>query len=1377
MESLPEFATGTTRVTPDAAPAPSGTTRMDVDAAVAQGGTTRMDAVSPAAGAVQAPATGPAGTTVMGAKGDAAASERPAAVPAAPTASDDDWQPGQSVVLNGVEHRLASLLVARTGEATTYEAWRGTARVVLKRYHRGLRMPRPVLERLRERPHAHLVRLVDLGQVDGRDVEVLDFVEGGTLADYLRLHGPLRDCADPAGRVRQLVRCVLAGLEHLHQGVGAIYQDLKPENILLESGEFSRARLADFGISTLFAGTGRVIVTANGTKEYAAPELARFGNQVETQVDIGVDYFALGITLLECWTGKRPFQGIPDAIRLAQIRDKEVVFPPDMDPQLHTLIQGLIDPLPKSRWGREQIQRWLDGKPLDGAGYDSVHRQYERKAFDDSRSFSTPAELATLLASDPKKGEDHLYLDRIRNWLDAAGDVTRSLEIEKLTRQFDRGDDMRRAGLTKAIYVLDPERPFVTAGGRPCRTGAEFGDALLAERAHYMTALANPLDPFHLYLQATGESDSSTSLLEMFQSQSRVPTALAFNTAVYNLQAEGSDALSLQGQLFRRPADFQDTDKRFRDALVRELTTDHSRAHVWLKALGLIKSTRELDAADPIDLMSVLQAFPWLRAGELLPQQVACSGVIAVQLVQAQRNDLLEVFRDQGLDLDARGQSGRNALQEAAAQQATASVARLLSLGASVDARDVNGDTSLCLAVRRRDEGTAGVLLNAGANPNAGSADYFTVLTLACSDQVVGGRMMPVATRLVELLLDKGADPDQADGHDRRPLHLALASGADVQTLLTAFLQRSVQLQLLGKDTVLDPNRRCNALMCAMLVYEFKSQRAPHCLALVEQIIAAGAKVNDKDPTDGKTPLHFAAQWGSERLCELLLRKGADPMIASTQGVMPMHLAQAGNFQQLAQKLAPGPAYRARQRLLTVAELVARCATVLLLGLSIAPLLAGWHALAPATSWRWIGGYFFALSAELVVLALAARNWKILCEEMRATFEHPGFLSLLILGPALVPAVAGLFQMLLLAAAPAWSVARVLLESSDGLADWAVGSPRLAVTSCLVLWPAMTAGRFALTVAVDRGRRLLPGTSGMRWRGWGIRLPRMSAWPLPLRWIFWIMFIQLFGMMVVWMLVGEAKSPATKTTHGARPAPNGNPGASAAKARTRGQEPKPVRTATTIMMTEVVTRSGAHCALQPDTQVELKGPDVAPFQLREITVPVLVGNCTYFMRPHEVVRVKQSALHVTEPAGNAPEPASRVSDRGADSAANRAPGTGTAGGTTDPTPTTLRGAASDLGSGGWPLVDGHAVRLWGVKGIAGPQQDAFRQWLAAHGALDCTALVPGLYRCFTAQHVDVAEAILLNGAATATLDAPANYRSAMAQAQAAHRGLWVDAPH
>jgi serine/threonine protein kinase len=147
----------------------------------------------------------------------------------------------------------------------------------------------------REVRDAHLVPIVDAGDVGGYQYLAMRYVNGGSLADRLEEAGAL-----PLPACLRLVAEVGAGLDALHRR-GVTHRDVKPSNVMLEPD--GSAALTDFGLAkgrayTVLTRPGQVM----GTLDYLAPELIR-GEDARPASDI----YALGCVAYECLSGSAPF--------------------------------------------------------------------------------------------------------------------------------------------------------------------------------------------------------------------------------------------------------------------------------------------------------------------------------------------------------------------------------------------------------------------------------------------------------------------------------------------------------------------------------------------------------------------------------------------------------------------------------------------------------------------------------------------------------------------------------------------------------------------------------------------------------------------------------------------------------------------------------------------------------------------------------------------------------------------------------------------------------------------------------------------------------------------------------------------------------------
>lgn len=180
--------------------------------------------------------------------------------------------------------------------------------------------------------HPNVARTHDMGEQGGAHYISMEFIEGTTLQDVLRVReGEVRRklALEPA-RAARIAVSVCDGLAAAH-AAGVVHRDLKPANILIENT--GRVVLTDFGIARALQDDGSKTQGLVGTPLYMAPE------QVSgLPVDVRTDIYAVGLMLFEMLTGSLPFAGdSPLAAALARISR------PAPDPR--TLRADLPEPL------------------------------------------------------------------------------------------------------------------------------------------------------------------------------------------------------------------------------------------------------------------------------------------------------------------------------------------------------------------------------------------------------------------------------------------------------------------------------------------------------------------------------------------------------------------------------------------------------------------------------------------------------------------------------------------------------------------------------------------------------------------------------------------------------------------------------------------------------------------------------------------------------------------------------------------------------------------------------------------------------------------------------------------------------------------------
>ncbi len=143
--------------------------------------------------------------------------------------------------------------------------------------------------------HDNIVSIIDIGEADGMLYMAMEYVENGTLTDWLKKQ---EVTVDQAIQICSKVGLALHAVHMKH----IVHRDLKPSNILLRN--INTPLLTDFGIAREtdqehgLTQTGHIL----GTLQYMSPEQIR-GMHVDHRSDI----YALGLMFYRLLVGRLPF--------------------------------------------------------------------------------------------------------------------------------------------------------------------------------------------------------------------------------------------------------------------------------------------------------------------------------------------------------------------------------------------------------------------------------------------------------------------------------------------------------------------------------------------------------------------------------------------------------------------------------------------------------------------------------------------------------------------------------------------------------------------------------------------------------------------------------------------------------------------------------------------------------------------------------------------------------------------------------------------------------------------------------------------------------------------------------------------------------------
>ena len=194
--------------------------------------------------------------------------------------------------------------------------------------------------------HPHIVKVYDVGHVDGRTYLVAEFLEGETL------RARIDRGAMPAEDVTRIAIEIAKGLQAAHTA-GIVHRDLKPDNIFLTIA--GPTKILDFGIAKLAqdetVGDGFSTLTGVvlGTAGYLSPEQIR-GSTVDGRADL----FALGALMFEMLTGSRAFAREHTVDTLHAILHEPPSYVllerPGVPPALAAIVTRLLEKAPDARY-------------------------------------------------------------------------------------------------------------------------------------------------------------------------------------------------------------------------------------------------------------------------------------------------------------------------------------------------------------------------------------------------------------------------------------------------------------------------------------------------------------------------------------------------------------------------------------------------------------------------------------------------------------------------------------------------------------------------------------------------------------------------------------------------------------------------------------------------------------------------------------------------------------------------------------------------------------------------------------------------------------------------------------------------------------------
>jgi serine/threonine protein kinase len=208
--------------------------------------------------------------------------------------------------------------------------------------------------------HPNIITIYEIGEVDGRNFIVTEFVDGKTLREQMT------NTRMTVGEVIDIAAQIASALQAAHEA-RIVHRDIKPENIMIRRDGF--VKVLDFGLAKLTQPWTESVDTQTptkgtvhtepgvvmGTVNYMSPEQAR-GLAVDARTDI----FSLGVVIYEMVAGQAPFDGATRSDLIVALLERQppplARFAPEAPAELERIMIKVLD--------KDQDERYQSAKDL-----------------------------------------------------------------------------------------------------------------------------------------------------------------------------------------------------------------------------------------------------------------------------------------------------------------------------------------------------------------------------------------------------------------------------------------------------------------------------------------------------------------------------------------------------------------------------------------------------------------------------------------------------------------------------------------------------------------------------------------------------------------------------------------------------------------------------------------------------------------------------------------------------------------------------------------------------------------------------------------------------------------------------------------------------
>lgn len=205
-----------------------------------------------------------------------------------------------------------------------------------------------------ELTHPNVVHVFDFGESEGRYYIAMEYVDGPNMRALVKRAVESR-APIPLPLVARLISYACEGLGFAHAFTDPesghkdiVHRDISPDNILVS--RTGAVKVADFGLAKALNSQNLTQAgMLKGKIPYLAPEQIR-GKGADRRTDI----YALGVTLYELCTGRRPFEAENDVALMSAVANELPPPPqklrPDLAPELVSVLDRALRKNPDQRF-------------------------------------------------------------------------------------------------------------------------------------------------------------------------------------------------------------------------------------------------------------------------------------------------------------------------------------------------------------------------------------------------------------------------------------------------------------------------------------------------------------------------------------------------------------------------------------------------------------------------------------------------------------------------------------------------------------------------------------------------------------------------------------------------------------------------------------------------------------------------------------------------------------------------------------------------------------------------------------------------------------------------------------------------------------------